>query len=98
MALSEIMFDTIFFFIVDYIFSFAIWLESFTIWKLITIVAFTVAMDISRNIGKCIILIIDEIKKRYRPRHLNLLRKPKISILIPAHNESSAIKKQSCQF
>ena len=54
--------------------------------------AFTVAIDLSRSLGKVIVLGAQAIKRKFRPLRLDLVSKPKISILIPAHNEGVSIK------
>jgi len=52
-------------------------------------------VDVSRNVGKTIVLIVFKIKRHFRPLRFGTagIAKPKISLIIPAHNESVSIKK-----
>jgi len=52
-------------------------------------------IDVSRNVGKTIVLILFKIKRHFRPLHFGTasITNPKISLIIPAHNESVSIKK-----
>ena len=79
--------------IYDFYNKFVDWLNALTLLNFFLIIIFTVALDIARNIGKVMILVAYGIKRRFKPLKLNLISKPKISILIPAHNESASIKK-----
>jgi len=76
----------------DFITGFFEWLATRTLLDFILMTAFTVAIDLSRSLGKVIILGAQAIKRKFRPLRLDLVSKPKISILIPAHNEGASIK------
>ncbi|NOJ27238.1 MAG: hypothetical protein DA330_04415 [Nitrososphaera sp.] len=52
-----------------------------------------VFVDLFRSISKGFLLGLYELYRRYRPLALPTSNFPKISILIPAHNESAAIRK-----
>jgi len=71
---------------------FVSWLYTLTIFQIISILIFAV-IDVGRNFGKIIALTIDHIKfKRTYVRKV-MTNHPKITLLVPAHNESVSIKK-----
>jgi len=56
-----------------------------------------IVVDVSRNVGKTIVLILFKIKRHFRPLRFGTasIVNPKIRLIIPAHNESVTIKKVS---
>lgn len=68
------------------------WVLGLGFWDVVAIVSFTVIIDIFRNIVKCVVLISDAILQKIRPQKLDETTNPKITILVPAHNESYAIQ------
>ena len=68
------------------------WLGTLTIPQVISILIFAV-IDIGRNLGKIMALTIHRLRaKRVSPRSM-ISNYPKITLLVPAHNESVSIKK-----
>jgi cellulose synthase/poly-beta-1,6-N-acetylglucosamine synthase-like glycosyltransferase len=80
-------------FLYDYIHGFVGWFETLTWWEAILIMAFML-VDIARTVGKAIALSVLSVKRRFRPFNFGhaKITYPKISLLIPAHNESVSIK------
>lgn len=68
------------------------WILSLGFWDVVAITAFTVAIDILRNIVKCGILLSHALWQKIKPPKLDEITNPKISVLVPAHNESAAIR------
>lgn len=70
------------------------WLYSLSIWDLVLILLFPVIVDFSRTFGKSIFLLLHHMKERKkRQRRQSLHPNFKISLLIPAHNEESNIRR-----
>jgi cellulose synthase/poly-beta-1,6-N-acetylglucosamine synthase-like glycosyltransferase len=78
----------------NFLAGFFLWLHSLTPWQIVGILSLMM-VDVSRNIGKTIVLILFKIKSYFRPLRFGTLgaASPKISLIIPAHNESVSIKK-----
>jgi cellulose synthase/poly-beta-1,6-N-acetylglucosamine synthase-like glycosyltransferase len=68
------------------------WLFTLTIFQVISILVFAV-IDVGRNIGKIIALTAYNIKDRRRLNRKVVTNHPKITLLVPAHNESVSIKR-----
>ena len=87
----DLMFSTTFLY--DYIQGFIGWFGTLTFWQILAIMSLML-VDVSRTIGKAIALSILSLKRHYRPFNYGPAKVtyPKISILIPAHNESISIK------
>jgi hypothetical protein len=70
------------------------WLHSLTPWQIAGILSFMI-VDVSRYVGKTISLSKFKIKRHFRPLRFGTAStaKPKISLLIAAHNESASITK-----
>jgi cellulose synthase/poly-beta-1,6-N-acetylglucosamine synthase-like glycosyltransferase len=73
---------------------FVSWTHSLTPWQIAGILSL-ILVDVSRNVGKAIVLILFKIKRHFRPLRFGTAStaNPKISLIIPAHNESISIKK-----
>ncbi|CAN5582908.1 N/A [soil metagenome] len=80
----------------DFGIDFINWLYSLSIYQILAILLFA-SIDVIRNIGKIIALTIDhfikKVKSGSRTSSNITTSHPKISILVPAHNESESIKK-----
>lgn len=79
--------------------AFSSWIHSLSIWQIVAIVALTL-VDVCRNIGKPVVLLISKVfgsSKRDTGDYTTSKRwskgLPKISVLIPAHNESASIRR-----
>ena len=77
----------------EYFQGFFAWLTTLSFWEIIALMSLMI-VDVVRTIGKAIALSILTLKRRYRPLNLGLAKVtyPKISLIIPAHNESVSIK------
>ncbi len=54
------------------------------------------SIDVVKNIGKPIILGVHQLRSRHKPAHFRYTSgqgSPKVSIIIPIHNESSTVRK-----
>ena len=73
---------------------FVSWIHSLSPWQIAGILSLML-VDVSRNVGKTIVLIVFKIKRHFRPLRFGTasIANPKISLIIPAHNESVSIKK-----
>lgn len=71
---------------------FVTWLATLTIFQVLGILIFAV-IDVGRNIGKIVALTAYNIKNRRRYNRRVVTNHPKITLLVPAHNESVSIKK-----
>jgi cellulose synthase/poly-beta-1,6-N-acetylglucosamine synthase-like glycosyltransferase len=71
---------------------FLTWLTTLTIFQVLSILIFAV-IDVGRNIGKIIALTVFHIRKSRRLNGKVVTNHPKITLLVPAHNESISIKK-----
>jgi cellulose synthase/poly-beta-1,6-N-acetylglucosamine synthase-like glycosyltransferase len=67
------------------------WLYSLSIYELLLIFLFPIVIDAPRTIGKAIALFLSEAKRRGKVKKHEQRIQPKISIIIPAHNEESGI-------
>jgi cellulose synthase/poly-beta-1,6-N-acetylglucosamine synthase-like glycosyltransferase len=78
---------------VNFFAGFVSWVHSLTPWQIAGILSLML-VDVSRNVGKTIILILFKIKRHFKPLRFGTasMANPKISIIIPAHNESVSIK------
>lgn len=72
---------------------FRLWLEGLSFIEYIYLLAFPIVFDYSRSYGKIIILLGSSIYHKIRPIKFDLNYTPRVSILIPAHNEESSIVK-----
>ncbi len=68
------------------------WLGTLTIFQVISILLFAV-IDIGRNFGKILALSIHHLRAKAAAPRKVITNHPKITLLIPAHNESVSIKK-----
>jgi cellulose synthase/poly-beta-1,6-N-acetylglucosamine synthase-like glycosyltransferase len=70
------------------------WLHSLTFWQSIGIISF-VFVDVFRNAGKPIILSIYHLFRKFHALRFQRIETAqiKVSILVPAHNEGSAIRR-----
>lgn len=72
---------------------FFLWLSSLSMWDFVVILLFPLVVDYSRSFGKSTFLLLYRIKEiKERKRMSKLDQNPKISLLIPAHNEESGIR------
>jgi cellulose synthase/poly-beta-1,6-N-acetylglucosamine synthase-like glycosyltransferase len=80
-------------FFYDYIQGFFTWFAMLTWWQIVAIMSLML-VDIGRTVGKAIALTILNLKRHFRPFDFGLatVSYPKISLVIPAHNESVSIK------
>jgi cellulose synthase/poly-beta-1,6-N-acetylglucosamine synthase-like glycosyltransferase len=67
------------------------WLSSLTLWDFILIFWLFIIIDLTRSIGKPLFLIIHDLHNRHQPKKATSIFKPKVSIIIPAHNEENGI-------
>lgn len=78
-------------FVQEYVLGFVSWLQSPIIINILAIISFG-SIHISKNIGKLVTLAIHSLKQRIvRNPVIPRIAYPKISVLIPAHNESGTI-------
>jgi len=70
------------------------WMHDLTFWQFMGIISF-VMVDLLRNVGKPIVLSIHHLFRKVRPLLFQNIENAqiKISVLVPAYNEGSAIKK-----
>ena len=68
------------------------WLGTLTIIQVISILVFAI-IDMGRNFGKILALTIHRLRIKAAPPRKVITNRPKITLLIPAHNESVSIKK-----
>lgn len=68
------------------------WLYSLTLVDFLLMTVFTIVVDVLRNIGKALVLVGDSVNRRVNPFQFKPGVHPKISVLVPAHNEAAAIK------
>jgi cellulose synthase/poly-beta-1,6-N-acetylglucosamine synthase-like glycosyltransferase len=80
-------------FILNFPSTFLDWLLSLSFAEIFAITWFAMVIDISRNIVKAIILGADSIHRHLVPIEFDETYQPKLSILVPAHNEAAAIRK-----
>src|ERR687883_663031 len=80
-------------FVINFPSEFLNWLGNLSAMDLLAITWFAIVIDISRNVFKAIVLGADAICRHFRPVIVNKSYQPKISVLIPAHNEAPAIRK-----
>lgn len=69
------------------------WLGTLDIVSFSLLAVLVIFIDLFRSISKTVVLAAHSLYRRQRPLILPTLSYPKISILIPAHNESAAIRK-----
>jgi poly-beta-1,6-N-acetyl-D-glucosamine synthase len=69
------------------------WLSSLTIWDFVLIFWLFITIDLTRSFGKPIFLLLHRLYKKDKHTKARSIFKPKISIIIPAHNEENAIVK-----
>lgn len=69
------------------------WLGTLDFFGFSLLAILVIYVDLFRNVAKTVILAAYSLYRRRRPLALHPLTYPKISILIPAHNESAAIRK-----
>jgi len=88
--------DATSFLIGNFFAGFVSWLQLLSPWQIAGIMSLIV-VDVSRNVGKTIVLILFKIKRHFRPLRVGTasIVNPKISLIIPAHHESVTIKKVS---
>ena len=78
-------------FVQEYVLGFVSWLQSPNIINILAVISFG-SIHISKNIGKLVTLAIHSLKQRIvRNSVIPQIAYPKISVLIPAHNESGTI-------
>jgi poly-beta-1,6-N-acetyl-D-glucosamine synthase len=77
--------------IANFLYNFVSWLHSLTILQILGIVSFA-SIDVLRTLSKFVIILILKVKARYKPTQFPI-NYPKISLLVPAHNESGSIAK-----
>lgn len=68
------------------------WLATLTTIQVISILIFAI-IDMGRNFGKILALTIHSLRIKAAPPRKVITNRPKITLLIPAHNESVSIKK-----
>jgi cellulose synthase/poly-beta-1,6-N-acetylglucosamine synthase-like glycosyltransferase len=69
------------------------WLGSLTIWDFILIFWLFILVDLVRSLGKPFVLLLHKPFEKRKPKPAASVFKPKISIIIPAHNEEAVIVK-----
>jgi cellulose synthase/poly-beta-1,6-N-acetylglucosamine synthase-like glycosyltransferase len=69
------------------------WLASLTFWDFLLIFWLFIIIDLARSVGKPLLLIIHDLTSKHTPKNEQVIFKPKVSIIIPAHNEEAAIVK-----
>lgn len=80
--------------------AFISWIHSLSIWQIVAIIALTL-VDVCRNIGKPVVLLVHKVfgSSKRSPDGSTMSSRwrkalfPKISVLIPAHNESASIRR-----
>lgn len=69
------------------------WLASLTLWDFILIFWLFILIDLTRSLGKPLFLIFHDLYYSNKCKKTTLIFKPKVSIIIPAHNEEKSIVK-----
>jgi poly-beta-1,6-N-acetyl-D-glucosamine synthase len=69
------------------------WLGSLTIWDFVLIFWLFIAIDLTRSLGKPIFLLLHRLYRKDKHKKAWSIFKPKISVIIPAHNEENVIVK-----
>ena len=82
-----------FFSIISFCENFLEWLNSLTLFDFIWIFGFLIIIDVLRPVGKCIILLFYSLYRKVKPVKVAPSFNPKISLIIPAHNEEKMIVK-----
>jgi len=85
----------IFFDIQAFISGFFSWLHSISFLEIIGMMA-VMSIDVVKNVGKPILLGVHQLRSRHQPGHFRYSEgpgSPKVSIIIPTHNESSTVRK-----
>jgi biofilm PGA synthesis N-glycosyltransferase PgaC len=77
----------------EFIQGFFAWFATLSFWEIIALMSLML-LDVVRTVGKIIALSVLSLKRRNRPFNFGLAKVtyPKISLIIPAHNESISIK------
>ena len=70
---------------------FAGWLSNLTIVDFVLIFLPLIIFDLARSVGKCLILIVNASYRKMKPIQVAPNFYPKISLIIPAHNEEAII-------
>ena len=83
----------IFFSIISFCQNFIKWLNSLTLIDFIWILGLLIIIDVLRPIGKCIILLFNSGYRKIKPLKAANFFNPKISLIIPAHDEEEMIVK-----
>ncbi|MBS7649671.1 glycosyltransferase family 2 protein, partial [Candidatus Bathyarchaeota archaeon] len=82
---------TILFYINSFLNGFTDWLKDLTPMEFLAVFWPLLIFDFMRSIGKCIILLVHAIYRRFKPKRLTAYFSPKITLIIPAHNEEKVI-------
>lgn len=69
------------------------WLSSLTLWDFLLIFWLFIIIDLARSLGKPIVILIHNLYSKKAHANPKAFFKPKISIIIPAHNEENVIVK-----
>lgn len=78
--------------IVAFFEGFVSWIFSLTLYDFLLMTAFTIIVDVLRNLVKAIGLVSDSVNRRIYPLKYKPGVYPKISILVPSHNEGAGIR------
>ena len=84
-----------FFGLQEFVSGFLPWLYSISFLEIIGMMA-VMSIDLVKNVGKPILLGVHYLRSRHVPirfRYSEASRSPKVSIIVPTHNESSTVRK-----
>ncbi|MDG6939773.1 MAG: glycosyltransferase family 2 protein [Nitrososphaerota archaeon] len=72
---------------------FELWLHSLTLFELLLILSVPLLIDMPRSVGKSVFLLLDGLHSKIRPKAFDDTYLPKITLIIPAHNEEGTIER-----
>lgn len=81
------------FLIISFFENFIKWLNNLSLIDFLWIFGFLIILDFLRSVVKCIILLLYSLYRKVKPLRVVPFFHPKITIIIPAHNEEKIIKK-----
>jgi cellulose synthase/poly-beta-1,6-N-acetylglucosamine synthase-like glycosyltransferase len=67
------------------------WLRSFSLIELVALLIIPLIVDLPRSLGKCTVLLVDALYRKFNPHPVDENCRPLVSVVIPARNEASSI-------
>jgi len=77
--------------IISFLNGFTGWLKDLSPLEFFTIFWPLLIFDLVRSVGKCLILLIQALYRRFKPKREYINFSPKVTLIIPAHNEEKVI-------